>query len=245
MKPIKLITSLDRINYFSDNYIQYYKNFFKEEEFLFMLHIKKFRELVKYLKQHGFSDQQFMTFNVDKFGWGDNSSLQNRVKKEMLNIGHTVLYADVDERIFHPQLRDYIREHPVDLIAPTGISLMRHPDEPPLDKTKKVLEQRSYGKIDKIWFSKVCILNKDFHWTPGRHNKPLDFKISDDIYLVDIGKMCEEFMLENNEQTRLLYTAVTQKYKTDKKEGFQKIVDMEHKGPLIPLPEIIKNSMLF
>jgi hypothetical protein len=244
MRKFKLITQIDRINYLSDNYISYYKNFFDEEEFYFLVHAFNSEIIKPYLRSHGFTDDQMLDYDIKRFGWGDNIKLQNEVKTKWINDGYTVVYADIDERIYHPHLKEFINERIRKWIIPVGISLMQHESEPPLDKTKKVLEQRDYCKTDVYWFSKVCILAEDFEWTPGRHNKISMNHINSNVYLIDIGKMCKDFMLENNEQSRTIYPRLFWRYMEDDKNKFKKIFE-EHRGSMIKLPEVIKNSMLF
>ena len=240
----KIITAIDRINYFSDNFIAYYRKFFQPEEFYFLVHKRNAHQIIPYLTTHGFTKKEMEVYDISRFGWGENINKQNSVKKKFINEGCTVLYADQDERIFHPDLRNYIINTPGDWIVPTGISLMQHSEEPPLDETKNILSQRSYGKLDIYWFSKTCILRKDFNWLPGRHTKPPKTPINPDVYLVDVGKLCKDFMLKNNETSRKIYPTLFWRYSTNDKKDLLKVFE-EHSGNLTLLPEIIKQSGLF
>lgn len=244
MEKFKLITHIDRVGYFAKNFVDYYKQFFNPEEFRFMVHNVNEASIKEFLYSQGFTDNEMEPYDITAYGWGNNIKKQNEIKKRFIDQGYTVLYADQDERIFHPDLRNYILNTPGNWIAPTGISLMQHDSEPPLDETKKVLEQRSYGKLDVYWFSKTCILRKDFEWLPGRHTRPTYLNIDTNIYLVDIGKACKDLMLRNNEESKRIYKSVFWRYSTDKKEVFNKVFE-EHKGPLVKLPDIIKKSNLF
>jgi hypothetical protein len=240
----KLITAIDRINYFSDNFIAYYRKFFQPEEFYFLVHKRNAHQIIPYLTTHGFTKKEMEVYDISRFGWGENINKQNSVKKKFVDEGCTVLYADQDERIFHPDLRNYIINTPGDWIVPTGISLMQHSEEPPLDETKNILSQRSYGKLDIYWFSKTCILRKDFNWLPGRHTKPPKTPIDPNVYLVDVGKLCKDFMLKNNETSRKIYPTLFWRYSTNDKKDLLKVFE-EHSGTLTLLPEIIKQSGLF
>ncbi len=240
----KVITAMDRVNYLTAAFINYYRRFFNVDEFYFMVHYRRQDEIKAALKSYGFTENQMETYIQDKFGWGDNVHNQNRLKTKFLQEGYIVIYADPDEFIFHPNLREYIVANLVNWIVPTGISLMQHSSETPLDKTKKILEQRDYCKIDTYWFSKTCILKKDYEWLAGRHTKPVHAAISSDIYLVDVGKMCKDFMLENNAESRNIYNKVFWRYSTDKKDIFNQVF-AEHKGSLEKLPSIIKEHSLF
>lgn len=235
---------MDRVNYLTSAFINYYRRFFNVDEFYFMVHYKRQDEIKEALMGYGFTDEQMEIYGQDRFGWGDNVHNQNRLKTKFLQEGYIVVYADPDEFIFHPNLRQYIIDNLRNWIVPTGISLMQHPDEPPLDKTRKIIEQRDYCKIDTYWFSKTCILKKDYHWLPGRHTKPPHAMINSEVYLVDVGKMCKDFMLENNIETKDIYKNVMWRYSTNKKEMFSQVFN-EHKGSLVKLPFVIKEHSLF
>jgi hypothetical protein len=197
-----------------------------------------------YLYSYGFTDDEIEMYDIKGYGFGNNINRQNEIKRRYISQGCIVVYADMDERIFHPDLRNYILNNDKIWIIPTGISLMQHPSEPPLDETKLVLEQRSYGKLDVYWFSKTCILRKNYEWLPGRHTKPPNSYIDPNIYLVDIGKMCKDFMLKNNEESRKIYNSLFWRYSIDKKDKIAAIFE-EHKGNLTLLPREIKQSLLF
>jgi hypothetical protein len=238
----KLITQIDRINYLSDNFIKYYKRFFNPDEFRFIIHDVNNLKIRQYLYSHGFTNDEMENYIIHSFGGGENVNRQNEIKTRYINQGYVVIYADMDERIFHPDLRNYIINNLTNWIVPIGISLMQHSSELPFDESKDVLEQRSYGKPDTYWFSKTCILKKDFNWLPGRHIKACEK--DPNIYLIDIGKMCKDFMLRNNEESRKIYKSLVWKYSTNDKRMFDKVFS-EHANPIERLPEIIKNSNLF
>lgn len=243
---LKLITQIDRVGYFAENFIQYYKRFFNPEEFMFMVHDVNDAAIRRFLYSHGFTNDEIESYSIKRYGWGDNIRRQNDIKTKYIKQGYVVIYADQDERIFHPDLRNYILNNisNKDWIIPTGISLMQHDSEPPLDENKLVLEQRDYGKLDTYWFSKTCILKKDFEWLPGRHTRPMREPIDPNIYLIDIGKMCKDYMLKNNAESKRIYQSVFWRYSTDKKDVFKQVF-AEHKGSLDRLPKMIKDSLLF
>lgn len=244
MEKFKLITHIDRIGYFGKNFIDYYKKFFSIEEFRFMVHNVNDSKIRPFLYGEGFTDDEIESYDIKAYGWGNNIKKQNEIKKRYIDQGYIVIYADQDERIFHPDLRNYILNNLDRWIIPTGISLMQHDSEPPLDENKSVLEQRSYGKLDTYWFSKTCILRENYEWLPGRHTKPIISKIDPNIYLIDIGKMCKDFMLQNNEESKRIYKEVFWRYSTNDKKIFSSVFN-EHLGPLVLLPSIIKESLAF
>ena len=217
-KKFRLITAIDRINYFSDNFIAYYKKWFLDEEFYFMVHEKNYNEIENYLFSKGFGPSNIEKYNIMTFGEGHNVGNQNRIKTDFLNQGYIVVYADMDERIYHPDLRNYIlSKRDFEYIMPQGMQVIQTKDEPPLDFTKNIIGQRSVCVLDVIWYSKVCILGKDFKWDHGRHNKPHRHPVDRNVYLIDVGKVCKDFMIENNKISSEIYHKVMWRYKeTDK-----------------------------
>lgn len=241
----KVITQIDRINYFSDNFIKYYRTFFNTNEFRFMVHSVNSNKIREYLYSHGFTDNEMEEYSISEFGQGENVGRQNEIKTRYLKEGYTVIYADMDERIFHPNLREMIINHPDQIIMPKGLVIVQDHNDQPIDKTKSVLEQRNKCSINTYWFSKVCILKgKDFHWLPGRHTKPPGYVITPDLYLVDIGKSCMDIVIENNMETIKLYKSIFWRYKEMSKDRL-KDEYKEFTSDLIEIPEIIKSLNLF
>jgi hypothetical protein len=209
----KLITAIDRVNYFSDLFIGYYKKIFDIEEFYFMVHHVNSIEVKNYLLSHGFNHDQMFDYRTDAFGWGNNLMNQNMLVDRFIQAGYTVIYADIDELIFHPNLKQYIACKPDKLIAASGVVIFQHPSEQPLDITRPIFEQRDYCRFDRRYFSKVCILKIPFKWHAGRHNRPNDSVIDKNIYLIDVGKVCNNLILENNNVNKSIYRHVYSRYK--------------------------------
>jgi hypothetical protein len=212
-RKFRLITTIDRINYFSDSFISYYKKWFFDEEFYFMVHHKNYEDIKNYLFSHGFNNSNIQKYEITTFGEGHNVINQNSIKTKFIKEGYIVVYADIDEFIYHPDLRQYILNNCTDYIIPQGIQIIHAKGEPPLDFTKTVMEQRNTCIFDRTWYSKVCILKSDFKWDHGRHNKPIPYKVDSSIYLIDMGKVCKQFMIINNEISSKLYKKVMWRYK--------------------------------
>lgn len=238
-RKFRLITAIDRVNYFSDNFIAYYKKWFLDEEFYFMVHEKSYSEIENYLFSKGFGPSNIEKYNVMTFGEGHNVGNQNRIKTDFLNQGYIVVYADMDERIYHPDLRNYILNKDFEYIMPQGMQVIQTKDEPPLDFTKNIIEQRSVCVLDVTWYSKICILKKDFKWDHGRHNKPHRHPVDRNVYLIDVGKVCKDFMIENNKKSSEIYDKVMWRYKeTDKAR-----IDREFYGKVAMYPHPIYESI--
>ena len=244
-KKFKLITAIDRINYFSDNFISYYKKWFLDEEFHFMVHDKNYDIIRDYLFSKGFKENNIERYNIMTFGEGHNVGNQNRIKTRFIDEGRIVVYADIDERIYHPNLREYILCSEKTYILPSGMQIVHANHEPPLDFTKGVLEQRSMCVLDDFWYSKMCILKSDFRWDHGRHNKPLNKPSDSKIHLIDIGKVCREFMIENNKISAEIYNRVMWRYKETNKDHIEREIYKKIMLNACPIIESVKNSKAF
>jgi hypothetical protein len=173
---------------------------------------------------------------------GHKGMLQQKKKKEFLRKGYTVIYSSQDERIVHPDLRNYITNNLKDYIVPRGVVIIQHPTEDVLDITKPLLSQRSYQVSGAQGRSKPQILKKDIVWDSGMHKIPEGAKIDENIFLVDIGKCCTKIALDNNMITLNIYENVPYfyKYKTIEevkknfaKKSYKKINESLKKLPIL------------
>ena len=242
----KLVTYIDRVNYISDTFISYYKKIFSPEEFIFMVTEANYSKIREYLDNNGLQNAHIRGLRTrTSFGFGENVHNQNAIVKSLVENGFTVVYADIDELIYHPNLKEYIENKPDKLIAAKGMLIFQHPSEPYLDSTKKVFEQRSYCKFNDHYFSKVCILKEPFKWTPGRHNRPKNCAIDNNLYLIDIGKICKNLIVQNNEINKRMYQEIYWRYA---ESNINKILG-EWDGLLgpgfAPIPQELKDSCPF
>jgi hypothetical protein len=207
----KLITHIDRINFFSEKFISYYTKFFDKQEFLFLINEKNSTNLKQYLKLKNFNEDNFKVIKKNELGKGKVVTLQNEIQKNLLKENYIVVYADIDELIYHPNLKKYIEDTNENLYCPIGIEIIQDYDENFLDEDLPILEQRNKYRKNINWKSKVCILKKEFKWTGGRHNKK-NIIIDNNLFLIDIGKICSKIYKENNIYNKSFYTSVTGRY---------------------------------
>jgi hypothetical protein len=69
-------------------------------------------------------------------------------------------------------------------------------------------------------------------------------KISDGIFIIDIGRCCQNAILENNKTTNKIYNSVSHKYSMENKFEIDKMIS-GFLPRLKPLPEYILNTSLF
>lgn len=216
----KLITYIDRVNYFSEAYIKYYKQIFNPIEFIFLVHWDNEKELTEYLKDHGFGDDSIVPNSVRrmKFGFGEQVNKQNNIKKVFLSEGFVVVYADMDELIYHADFKHFILNSKEQKFCAKGYRIIQAPSDSYLDLSKPIFSQRQMAIYD---YSKVCVLKTNFTWTPGRHN--IDgVPIQDNLFLFDIGRVCKQLTLENNKRNVEIYKAYTPRYGILTMEGLDK-----------------------
>ena len=241
---IKLITYIDRVNILSGIFIDYYLKFFKPEEFYFLVLDTEYTPISEYILSKGFQPQTLKKVSNKSFGKANEIIVvQNDITNKFINDGFIVVYVDIDEILYHHDLRNYILNKIMDYITPTGIVIIPNSNENDLNKNDKVLNQRKHCVYDNVYHSKTCVLNKPYTWSGGRHNKNTN-KISDDIFLIDIGRSCKKMILENNQKTNQIYKNVSTKYSTENKNDVEGMVSKFLPG-LKFLPEYILNTKLF
>lgn len=239
----KLITYIDRADYTSETFIKFYLKTFDHNEFHFLVNKKTYDSVSEYLKSKGFSDENFEKLNKPKFGFGESIPEQNRVKRNYIKDGYCVVYADLDELIYCPNLKEYITNSNKTQFRPIGAVIVQNINELDMDTSKPILEQRSYFLYDEVWYSKVCILKEDFHWTAGRHNKrkvPLDRN----IILFDTGRICKKMIFEKNKQNPSIYSSIHHRYRNINESEISKQIDIL-RPKLVNIKELLTDLTIF
>ena len=241
MEKFIKITYIDRINFFSDFYIKHYKSLFDLNEFLFIVDSDNLQKISNYLLENGFDNRNILSLKLEKsYGYGERTKLQNDLSKNFISKGYIVIYSDIDELIFHENLKEYILNNKDEYICPQGMFLIQNENENYFDIKNSILSQRNFCKIDNIWYSKVCILKKPYVWTAGRHNKPKNITIDNNVYLIDIGRICKKIVLENNNISSKLYKTTSFRYSILNKDKIENEFQLIYKSGLNEIPEIIK-----
>lgn len=243
MNKFKLITYMDRQNHLSDVFIKHYLSIFEPEDFFFLLYNQNFEEMKEYLESFGFTQGNMHVISRKYFGFGENVHVQNMMKRVHLDKGYTVVYADVDELIWHPDLKNYISSSREVHFCASGYQIIQHPTEDFLNRTEPILDQRNWCQPDYNYYSKLCILKKDFTWTGGRHNKN-HMKADPSLYLIDIGKVCKRLMLENNKESVRIYKTVMERYTVVTMEDIDNQY-VNYLSSLAEIPQAIKDAHLF
>lgn len=240
---IKIGTYIDRSNIISDIFINYYLKFFNHGEFHFLILDKNFDGVSDYLKTKGFSEDSFEMVNNSHIGVPILLGKQNSFVDHFISKGFIVIYVDIDEILYHTDLRNYIINNDSDFITPKGAVIIPDITENIINKDIKLLNQRSFCVFDDEYHSKVTVLKSSYTWSGGRHNKN-DNKISEDIFLIDIGKCCPMIMIENNIISNNLYSKSTDRYSMTEEIKINDILN-GWRNSLTKLPTYITDSKLF
>jgi hypothetical protein len=240
---LKIGTYIDRSNIISDIFINYYLKFFNHNEFHFLILDKNFDGVSDYLKTKGFSEDSFEKVENSHIGVPILLKNQNSFVKKYTSEGFITVYVDIDEILYHSDLRNFIINNDYDFITPKGVVIIPHLNEDVINEKNKILDQRSFCVLNDEYHSKVTVLRKEIEWSGGRHNKNNN-KIFDNIFLIDISKCCPKIMLDNNITSNHLYSKSTERYSMVDQKKIEDTLDGWRKR-LTKLPDYIIDSKLF
>lgn len=206
MDKFKLITFIDRINYFSNKFIDYYSHIFDKDEFLFITYDRFLSEIKPYIISMGFDSNNIrVVSNKFTYGLGEKVNFQNHILNEYIKNNYIVVYCDIDELIYIKEFKNYVLKTEKKIICPKGLMIIQNKDELPLDTNNPILTQRSYCVFDNA-LSKVSILKKKYLWGKGRHmGYDKHLKADENCFIVDIGRSCKKIIIENNIETNKIY----------------------------------------
>jgi len=212
MRKFKIFTIIDRLNWFSDIWIEYHLRYFKKSEIAF-LNDKKFLNddsLKRYLIEN-------FSFNEDEIHIIHSEDQPTSLRERHVYITHfinmtqsnlllendVVIYLDIDELIYHPDLvnllntfdSDYLVTNPMDILHNINI-------EYDFDFSKPINSQRNYinSGIISGWYKKNIIVRNKTYWQDGRHTN--EMPTISDLYLIHLGKIDLKFTNLLNKQNR-------------------------------------------
>jgi hypothetical protein len=119
---------------------------------------------------------QYLDTRVVKIGdmlrhdWGATYPLLNSLQPELFTDYELILFADIDEIIVPKDktLGEYLDEVNQDVVRCVGYNVIQMPDEPPIDLTKPILDQRKYWSRDEM-YDKFVIITKPQTYTSNHH----------------------------------------------------------------------------
>lgn len=215
-RKIKILVQLDRFNWFSDTFIKYYLKFFNKNELYFLFDTRFFSgaDLTEYLKNKNFLEEEIniIPMNDVPQSIGDRMSYTtnfiNILQKELLSDGSVLIHPDIDELIYHPNLRElletfnglYLMPSPIDVIH----DLVKESD---FNFNSPIFSQRSYyldpNSSIASWYYKPLIIKDEYKWDVGRHS--IERRVTDGLYLIHIGKIDYNFVEYLNKENLTMY----------------------------------------
>lgn len=242
-RKVAIFTLVDRYNKMLDIWIDYYSSLFGKESICILFDpINKF-DLEHYLYKKGLID--YVT--IIPFGEGNNSKYErnpqkfNDIQKIILSYNDVVIYTDLDEIIFHPNLKQIIDTFQEPYITTIGFDLIHdYRKEKDLDFESKIIgNQRNYGVLDH-WYDKPLILREYLDWDSGKHNKHTPKLNAHEVYLVHLNRMDFKTLLNLNIENKNNFTTLATHNSIDLEEGLKQFYEEFYFPNLVELPSIVK-----
>ena len=245
MRTVKLITTLDRMpNYLLDYWIRHHLKYFNSNELMFSINLIDPIELQCQLFNRYNIEADIITdiaeintsnkcvifkhpySNIKKYSYfiDYSSELANYIQNNLIQLYDVVIWLDMDELLYHTNLRNVINTFTEHVIRPEGIEIVQHTDELPLNTSIPLHLQRSY--IHYMSSKHKPILTRTpVQWIPGRHSIPSlglphgELISSDDcypgLYLVHLDKIDIDRLKKLREDNFKIYSDFNVNFKFD------------------------------
>ena len=218
MRTTAISTFVNRHNFFIDKWLEWHTKFFAPED-IYIVYEKndyfKFN-LQSYLISNGLHKVKIIP--VDYFNYDNNindrinniASFLTKLQSELLKKYDVFCCVDVDEFLFHPDLKNILQEFTEDYLTPLGVEIVQNLKfEKDLNLNKSIISQRNYcadlnNHFAKGNYSKPVIVRKELVWGAGKHHKNLEEAImKDNLYLIHINKIDFNQLIKiNNENIK-------------------------------------------
>lgn len=200
MKNIKIFTYADRYNFFLDIWLKHYTQFTQLSN-ITILYIDKSRfNLEKYLENKGLGE-----INVERVNQVD-VWVFNLKQKELLKNADVVIYADIDEIIFHENLFEITNTFSTPHITTDGFEIIHDfRIEKDFDVNEKILKQRSFGIHSNKYYDKPLIIKEYVNWgTAGKHSGYTPKYKIDGLYLIHLNRFDFNTLLNLNNENKII-----------------------------------------
>jgi len=218
MRTTAIFTFVNRHNFFLDKWLEWHTRFFAPED-IYLIFEKndyfKF-DLQSYLISNGLYKVKIIP--VDYFSYDNNiyniinnfALFLSKTQSELLKKYNVVCCIDIDEFLFHPDLKNILQTFDEDYLTPYGVEIVQNLDfEKDLNLSKSIISQRNYcadlnNHFSKGNYSKPVIVRKELVWGAGKHHKNLEDAImKENLYLIHINKIdFNQLIKMNNENVK-------------------------------------------
>jgi hypothetical protein len=191
MKDKCIFTILRDEPVFLSIWMNYYGKIFDIED-IYILHHESNNEFDDYIYRKYADDAiiESISYNETFDHEWLRSTVQNK-QRELLKEYKTVVFAEIDEILWHPlSLDKFIDSLSSDVATCRGFEIVHHfGNEPDLDLSRKpLLQQRKWGYYAKL-YNKTLISRIPLDWCHGFHNCPQQVKPSIDLHLIHLHKL--------------------------------------------------------
>jgi hypothetical protein len=252
-RKIKILIQLDRTNWFLDTFIKYYLKFFNKNELFFLIETRFLSEnnLVKYLKTKNFLDDEINIIPLHNtplpiIERRDHvTNLINNLQKELLKDGSVLMNPDVDELIYHPNLRELLETFDSPYLLPSPIDVIHNREkEGDLNFETPIFGQRNFYLSHRSktagWYYKPIIIKDGIKWEVGRHTE--DRNVTPGLHLIHIGKVDYNFVEFLNMENLNMYENQNVNQNGYIEEELKNWFDFHFKD-LLPIPSEVLNSL--
>lgn len=189
--------------------------------------------------------------NVYGLGINETNNIINYIKSVVLNNKCKFIYLDLDELIVCEDIHAVLNES-FDYILPTGYTVIQNHDEPILDWSVPIHEQRSFWRRESYFYDKPIIISKDISWGTGRHyhhhtntviegENKLNLSPRPDIVLFHLRDVCFDYLFKENQYSIELYPYSSMQHRQFWQEiqPFTQWINTERRVDLLPIPNDI------
>ena len=235
-----------------DVWCNYYKKYFDPQD----VYLICCQSSAESLSQFGALGYQILPTEVSVYDMHNKLSLINSYQRELLHRYETVIYADIDEIIFHPHGLDHVLNNPIaDITRCEGYDLthVRQHESNNLDVSQPIKHQRRFW-VKSFMYDKPTIVRKYHPWSTGLHElqkgpgvdwrtmcsarqglflihlRNADYKIASDLNKKNVDKQIS--VVGGGEQCLYLDKELSDWWSTFERQAH-------------PIPEHIKNSFNF
>lgn len=218
MRKIKIITQIDRINWFLEKWISYHTKVFKKEELVFLVDDKFVSTdvITKFLKKKKFKKNEINIITLHDLPieyiarMRNTTPFINNLQKQLLETCDVVIYLDIDELLYHAELREVLNTFNSDFLVTNTIDVIHniHLEKDSFDFNKNVFSQRKFHNVSdaRKWYYKPAITRRPANWGDGRHSIDGSFfgPSPENVYLIHLGKMDFEYTNQLNKENILM-----------------------------------------
>jgi hypothetical protein len=186
--------------------------------------------------------------NVYALGIYETNNIINYIKSVTLHNKCKFIYLDLDELILCNDIHAILNES-FDYIIPMGYTIIQNYDEPILDWSKPIYEQRLFWRRESFFYDKPIIVSKDLLWGVGRHyhhhtnifaedKSILDISPHPGIILLHLRDVCFDYLFKENQYSLELYPYSDMQHRQSWQEiqPFNQWINEERRVSLTPIP---------